>query len=413
MTPAYRIRHAAALFDAILAHPLPADRQMDLYFRAHPKLGMRDRGQIADDVYTMLRRRRYLAWLCGDENADASQLAAACLIAFGHIAPEQIAADASAIARRMRKFDGAKVPIGVALDLPDPLCDRFIAQWGEAEARALASALNVPAPLDLRVNTLRCDREQAATRLAQEGFAFQPTPYSPWGLRRDDRAPIFRSAAFSEGGVEVQDEGSQLIALLVEPRRREMVTDFCAGGGGKTLALGAMMANTGSLYAFDTSAARLKRLTQRVKRAGLDTVRVATIAHESDDRVNRLAGKMDRVLVDAPCTGVGTLRRNPDIKWRPLDVSRYAEQQSRILAGAARLVKPGGRLVYATCSMLNEENDGVVTAFLAAHEDFRIAPVNGILERRGVALRMDDDFLRLLPHRHGTDGFFAAALTRD
>lgn len=411
MTPAHRIRHAAALFSAILDHAVPADRQMDLYFRAHPKLGMRDRGLIADDVYTMLRRRRYLAWLCGDENADASQLAAACLIAFGHIAPELIASDA--MARRVRKFDPAKVPIGVALDLPDTLRDRFIAQWGESAARALASALNAPAPLDLRVNTLRCDREQAAARLAQEGFAFQPTPHSPVGLRRGERAPIFRTAAFSEGWVEVQDEGSQLIALLVEPRRREMVTDFCAGGGGKTLALGAMMANTGSLYAFDTSAARLKRLTQRVKRAGLDTVRVATIAHENDDRVKRLAGKMDRVLVDAPCTGTGTLRRNPDIKWRPLDVPRYAEQQSRILTGAAWLVKPGGRLVYATCSLLNEENDGVVTAFLAAHPEFRMVPVNEILERRGVALRMDDNFLRLFSHRHGTDGFFAAVLTRD
>lgn len=412
MTPEHRIRHAAALFDAILSHAVPADRQMDLYFRAHSKLGMRDRGLIADDVYTMLRRRRYLAWLCGDENADASQLAAACLIAFGHIAPERVAGDASAIAGRVRKFDPAKVPIGVALDLPDSLCERFVAQWGEAEARALANALNAPAPLDLRVNTLRCEREQATARLTQEGFAFQPTPYSPVGLRRAERAPIFRTGAFSEGWVEVQDEGSQFIALLVEPRRREMVTDFCAGGGGKTLALGAMMANSGSLYAFDTSGARLKRLTQRVRRAGLDTVRVATIAHEHDDRVKRLAGKMDRVLVDAPCTGTGTLRRNPDIKWRPLDVPRYAEQQLRILTGAARLVKPGGRIVYATCSLLNEENDGVVTTFLAAHEEFRVVPVNKILERRGIALRMEDDFLRLFPHRHGTDGFFAAALER-
>jgi 16S rRNA (cytosine967-C5)-methyltransferase len=302
--------------------------------------------------------------------------------------------------------------MGVALDLPDALCDRFIAQWGEPETRALAAALNSPAPLDLRVNTLRCDREQAAARLAQEGFAFQPTPYSPIGLRRGDRAPVFRTTAFSEGWVEVQDEGSQLIALLVEPKRREMVTDFCAGGGGKTLALGAAMANTGSLYAFDTSAARLKRLSQRIKRAGLDTVRVATIAHENDDRVQRLAGKMDRVLVDAPCTGTGTLRRNPDIKWRPIDLAPLVAEQQRILTAAATLLKPGGRLVYATCSLLREENDGVTDAFLSAHPQFRAVPVAEILARRHIPLAMSDAALRLSPLAHGTDGFYALVMER-
>lgn len=409
-----RIGHAASLYAAILSDPMPADRKMDTWFRARPELGMRDRGQIADDVYAMLRARRSLSWLCGADDADAGNVAAARLIVTGidPAAMERAGFHAEAIAKRWRAYDPATLPTAVAFDMPDALQERFDSQWGPEQAQQLARALNLPATVDLRVNLIKCQRAQAAERLEAEGFPVTLTPFSPVGLRRHERASLFRTATFGDGWIEVQDEGSQLVALLVEPRRREMVADFCAGGGGKTLALGAMMANSGSLYAFDTSAARLQRLATRVKRAGLDNVRVATLAHENDDRVNRLAGKMDRVLVDAPCSGTGTLRRNPDIKWRPLDVARFVDVQTRILAAAARLVKPGGRLVYATCSLLNEENDGVVGAFLAEHTEFRPLSAQAILDRRGVDLKLDDDYLRLLPHRHGTDGFFAAVLAR-
>lgn len=414
MNIANRIGYAASLYEAILSDPLPADRKMDTWFRARPKLGMRDRGQIADDVYAMLRTRRSLSWLCGADDAIPEEIAAARLIVTGidPDAMERAGVAARTIARRWQAYGSATIPAAVKLDMPDFLLERFESQWGTDQARQLALALNQPATLDLRVNLIKCQRAQAAARLEAEGFPTSLTPHSPQGLRCIGRAPIFRTEAFRDGWIEVQDEGSQLIALLIEPKRREMVADFCAGGGGKTLALGALMGNSGSLYAFDTSAARLRRLATRIKRAGLDNVRVASIAHENDDRAARLTGKMDRVLVDAPCSGTGTLRRNPDIKWRALEIARFVDVQTRILTAAARLVKPGGRLVYATCSLLNEENDGVIAAFLAGHESFRVVPVNEILERRGIALRMEDDFLRLYPHRHETDGFFAAVMER-
>jgi len=215
-----------------------------------------------------------------------------------------------------------------------------------------------------------------------------------------------------DGLIEVQDEGSQLLSLLLEPRRNEMVADFCAGAGGKTLHLGALMANSGSLYAFDVAPRRLDRLKPRCRRAGLHNVRTIAIQHERDSRIQRLTGKFDRVLVDAPCSGTGTLRRSPDIKWRSIDLDRLASAQASILEAASRLLKPGGRLVYATCSLLREENEDIVAAFLSAHADFTVQPVNELLARRQIPLIMDGDWLRLLPHRHQTDGFFAAVLTR-
>jgi 16S rRNA (cytosine967-C5)-methyltransferase len=223
---------------------------------------------------------------------------------------------------------------------------------------------------------------------------------------------------------------------MLEPRRQEMVVDFCAGAGGKTLHIGALMANTGTVYAFDVLAKRLEKLKPRLRRAGLNNVRMVTISHERDARVQRLKGKIDRVLVDAPCSGTGTLRRNPDIKWRDIPIlpgaeldarsapaggapgmarinlAELADSQLRILSAAAELLKPGGRLVYATCSLLKEENEDIVEKFLAARPEFHMLPVNEILERRHIPLSMTGDALRLLPHTHQTDGFYAVALER-
>jgi 16S rRNA (cytosine967-C5)-methyltransferase len=213
----------------------------------------------------------------------------------------------------------------------------------------------------------------------------------------------------------VQDEGSQLLSLLVDAKRGEMVVDFCAGAGGKTLALGAAMRSTGRLYAFDTSAHRLEALKPRLARSKLSNVHPAAIAHERDERIKRLSGKIDRVLVDAPCSGLGTLRRNPDLKWRqsPQAVVELVQKQTAILASAARLVKSGGRLVYATCSVLPEENEQIAAAFSAAHPGFKPVPVASLLEELKVAnaaqlCTSDGLYLRLWPHRHGTDGFFAS-----
>jgi 16S rRNA (cytosine967-C5)-methyltransferase len=303
-------------------------------------------------------------------------------------------------------------------NLPEWVDDALGQSMPPAEIDDLAASLLVPAALDLRVNTLRGSREQAQAALASEGVLAQPTPWSPWGLRVQGKPAVNRMAVFLDGRVEVQDEGSQLLVLLTGASRGQMVVDFCAGAGGKTLALGAMMRNTGRLYAFDTSAHRLAEFQPRLARSGLSNVHPAAIAHERDDRVRRLAGKIDCVLVDAPCTGLGTLRRNPDLKWRqtPVAVSELVPRQTAILASAARLLRPGGRLVYATCSLLRAENEEVVAAFEAAHgrdfEPLSAATLLGQARIDGAAGLDTDGHLRLWPHRHGTDGFFAAAWAR-
>jgi 16S rRNA (cytosine967-C5)-methyltransferase len=257
---------------------------------------------------------------------------------------------------------------------------------------------------------------QAAFKL--EGVEAEPTPYSPWGLRIQGKPALHKLDVFLRGDVEVQDEGSQLLALMTDAKRGEMVVDFCAGAGGKTLALGASMRNTGRLYAFDTSGHRLAALKPRLARSGLSNVYPAQIAHERDERIKRLAGKIDRVLVDAPCSGLGTLRRNPDMKWRqsPESVAELQVKQAAILAGASRLLKPGGRLVYATCSLLAEENEDIARAFTeATAQTMTPLPAQQVLERahvEGADSLVLGDFLRLWPHRHGTDGFFAAVWER-
>jgi len=255
----------------------------------------------------------------------------------------------------------------------------------------------------------KLSREDALARL---GLEAAPTPYSPAGIRLKGKPPVNRHALFLDGSVEVQDEGSQLLAYLLAPRRGEMVADFCAGAGGKTLALGALMRSTGRLYAFDISPKRLAGLKPRLARSGLSNVHPQRIEGVNDARVKRLAGKIDRVLVDAPCSGLGTLRRNPDMKWRQTseDVAELVQKQKSILAAAARLVKPGGRLVYATCSILEEENRGIVEDFLRSAE-FTLRPAGEVLEKSGIRLQTKD-YLELWPHLHGTDGFFAAVLER-
>jgi 16S rRNA (cytosine967-C5)-methyltransferase len=249
--------------------------------------------------------------------------------------------------------------------------------------------------------------------LATAPIACEPTPYAPLGIRIRKKPALQNLPLFKDGAIEVQDEGSQLLANIVGARRGEMVADFCAGAGGKTLALGAAMRNTGRLYAFDVSEKRLSKLKPRLARSGLSNVHPVVIAHENDAKVKRLAAKLDRVLVDAPCSGLGTLRRNPDMKWRqtPEALSELNAKQTAILASAARLVKPGGRLVYATCSLLDEENEAIVAQFLATHEDFVLVPMKSVLSEQKIALEMQD-YLKLSPHLHQTDGFFAAVLER-
>ncbi len=405
---------SAELLARILAEAGAADAIMDRFFRAHPALGARARGAIAETAYGCLRRYRLLAQIAA--NDDPRAVIAAYLARAGYssraLATLALPHDDALIRRARAPL--SSWPPAVAASLPDWLYDRLSARLAPAELAALVAALGEPAPLDVRVNTLKIDREGLRAALAADGHTLTATPWSPVGLRRSLRAPLFRTAAFQAGHFEVQDEGSQLIAPLLEPGRRDTVVDYCAGAGGKTLHLGALMRNHGSLYACDTSLKRLTRLRERVRRAGLDNVRIQALTGD-DGSLARLANKVDRVLVDAPCSGSGTLRRSPDITWRLSEprVADLARQALAILTQAARLVRPGGRLGYATCSLLAGENEDVVQAFLAGDPRFTVRPVAPILERLQIRLPPGEgEALRLWPHIHATDGFFAQVLER-
>jgi 16S rRNA (cytosine967-C5)-methyltransferase len=394
----------------------PADSVLHDFFRARRGLGARDRAFVADTVYGVLRRKRTVE--CLVPAAEPRRMMLAYLARFAGVSVRELSISLNEDERswlaqaKARALDD--LPLAVRAEMPDWIVERLRRDRSEADLLALSRGLNEPAPLDLRVNTVRSDREAARQGLADSGIAAAPTRYSPVGLRIDDRPPVNRHSLFLAGAIEVQDEGSQLLGLLVAPRRSDLVVDFCAGAGGKSLMLGALMRSQGRIYAFDVSAARLARLGPRLKRSGLSNLHPVPIRDENDTKIKRLTGKIDRVLVDAPCSGLGTLRRNPDLKWRqsPQSVEELKVKQAAILRSAARLVKPGGRLVYATCSLLAEENEDIVAAFLGAHTEFRQLNCAQLLRDAGVALDTGL-FLRLFPHLHGTDGFFAAALERE
>lgn len=417
--PAWLIDATAGAAAAVLALSRPADRVLSAFFREHRALGQHDRGFVAETVYAILRRKRLLEHMI--EAPDARRFVLGALVLLRGVSIRELDRSLRSEERewlsRLKRVDRSDLPLGVRCDFPDWAIERLWPRFGEVGVLALCEALNRPAPLDLRANLLKVDRDDLIAALAKTGVEAEPTPYAPSGIRLAGKPALARHPLFLEGAFEVQDEGSQLLGYLVGPRRREMVVDFCAGAGGKSLALGALMRSTGRVYAIDVSDRRLAELKPRLARSGLSNIHPQRIENERDPRVKRLAGKIDRVLVDAPCSGLGTVRRNPDLKWRqtPADVVRMAREQSSILASAAYLPKPGGRLVYATCSLLPEENEDVVRAFLDAHPAFRLLDAGEVLHDARIELPNATDgerFLRLLPHVHGTDGFFAAVMER-
>ena len=422
MHPGALLDLTTSLVQSVLRLDQPADRVVSSFFQQHRQLGQRERHTLAETAYTVLRRRLLLQHLA---QSGAGPLPRRLAILAWQGSIDFLQGGLSEPERHwsaaMRQQNLSALPDKLRFNLPDWISEPLKARLGDEDFRALAESMDHQAPLDLRVNALTARRDEVRHTLAEAGIASEPTVYSPWGLRVEGKPALTRLDAFNQGHMEVQDEGSQLLALITGASRGEMVVDFCAGAGGKTLALGAMMRNTGRLYAFDTSDHRLAALKPRLARSGLSNVHPAKLAHERDERVKRLQGKIDRVLVDAPCSGLGTLRRNPDLKWRqtPEIVQSLTQQQAAILASAARLVRPGGRLVYATCSLLADENERVAEAFTAEHLSgtlaFRPEPVLSILQAAKVERAeelVDGDFLRLWPHRHRTDGFFAAAWTR-
>lgn len=410
------LTHTEQVLREIMSFAAPADGVLSRYFRENRKIGSRERGAIAEAVYAVLRHRLFFTNYA--ESGSGPMMRRLALLGLAESAGVKAITGLSDVEQewlaRMEKIDRTQLGARVRADMPEWIYDRLTAQYGEDEVLLLAEALNVPAPLDLRVNALKAKQDEVRAELAKAPVVAEPTPYAPLGLRVEKKAALQNIPLFKEGAIEVQDEGSQILAQIVGAKRGEMVADFCAGAGGKTLALGAAMRNTGRLYAFDVSDKRLAKMKPRLSRSGLSNVHPVHIAHERDARIKRLAGKVDRVLVDSPCSGLGTLRRNPDIKWRqtPEGLAELTEKQAAILASAARLVKPGGRLVYATCSLLEEENEKIVQDFLAKTPDFTLRPMKDVLAEQKIDLEMDD-FLKLLPHKHQTDGFFAAVLEKN
>jgi 16S rRNA (cytosine967-C5)-methyltransferase len=409
------IGHTEEVLREVLRFTGPADNTLSRYFREHTRLGGRERGVIAEAVYGLLRNK--LVYTSFAESGSGASMRRLTLLgladAVGVDALGGLSEDETQWLTRVMQIDRQMLPADLRANLPAWLYTRLVELYGEEETQQLTQTLNTPAPLDLRVNSIKANREQVIAELSAAPIVAEPTPYAPLALRILKKPALQNLPVFKTGAVEVQDEGSQVLAQLVGARRGEMVVDFCAGAGGKTLALGAIMRNTGRLYAFDIADKRLAKLKPRLARSGLSNVHPVLIAHENDAKIKRLAGKIDRVLVDAPCSGLGTLRRNPDVKWRikPESITELNVKQLSILNGAARLVKPGGRLVYATCSILDEENEGIVTQFLAANDAFTLVPMKEVLEEQRIPLEMDT-YLKMLPHRHQTDGFFAAVLER-
>jgi 16S rRNA (cytosine967-C5)-methyltransferase len=421
--------HPKALLDACselvrltLKFDHPADAVVSRFFRDNRSLGPRERATLAETVYTVLRKKLLFDHMAPSGSGPKERR----LAILGFHGPRDFLKSALTDQEKnwldqCDSIDPNDLMERHRHNLPEWLVQPLKAQVGTG-FMALAESLSQPAPLDLRVNALNDKRADVRKELQLAGVKSSLTPYSPWGLRLEEKPALTKMDAFVRGAIEVQDEGSQLLALILDARRGEMVVDFCAGAGGKTLAIGASMRSTGRLYAFDTSAHRLDALKPRLARSKLSNVHPAAIAHERDDRVKRLAGKIDRVLVDAPCSGLGTLRRNPDLKWRQnqQSVDEMAVKQAAILQSAARLVKPGGRLVYATCSLLTQENEEIAHAFSAANSEFSPLPAVELLSNLKIEPAAalcsggegGGDYLRLWPHLHATDGFFAAAWTR-
>jgi 16S rRNA (cytosine967-C5)-methyltransferase len=469
MTPSARLQAVLELLTQIDATPRPADALVSAYFRARRYIGSKDRAYVSTTLYDVLRHRARLGWWLGKigtaiqsplplgrglgrgpdtENAvqkpppnlpsrgeeqfdprliliaylvlveSKSADAAAGLFGGGKFAPPVLTDAERATLRKLatHTLDHPEMPDEVKGECPDWAAASLKKRFGKNLLTELQAMLR-PAPLDLRVNPLKAERDAMLAEIKKKiGLKAEACRMSPYGIRVEERPSLNTLPMLKNGQIEIQDEGSQMVALLVDARPGERVVDFCAGAGGKTLAIAAMMKNKGRIIACDVLEGRLKRSTERFRRAGLHNIEVKPLSSESDPWVKRHKGGFDRVLVDAPCSGTGTWRRNPDSRWKHLgpDLSELLTLQGKILASAARLVKPGGRLVYATCSLLAEENDQQIDAFLAAHPEYKRMPASEVLKHTAPHLKFPcpDPYLALTPAQHDTDGFFAAVMER-
>jgi 16S rRNA (cytosine967-C5)-methyltransferase len=397
------------LVKELLRFNQPTDKLLSNFFREHKKLSTLERYLIAETVYSLLRNYYKITSLI--DKQDILNLLATVwvkILKLDHALVKQVSGlDFTRLEQLEFKDD-----ILSKTELPQWITDRLFKQYSMASGIELALAMQHQAPLDLRVNLIKTDVKSVFKILDEEGLEPKITPWSPFGIRLSNKISLSKHKLFTTGLIEVQDESSQIAGLLLAPRRGEMVVDFCAGSGGKTLLFGMLMRNSGRIYAFDIHERRLNNLAPRLAKSGLSNVHTQLIAHENDSKIKRLHGKIDRVFVDAPCTGLGTLRRNPELKLWQTETGLYEVnlKQLSILSSASKLVKPGGHLVYATCSILASENQGIITQFLTEHPNFKVVPVTQVLNRP--ELESPDGYLALLPHLHNTDGFFAALFQR-
>lgn len=405
---------ATTAIRSVLKMEYPADAVLRRFFRENPLLGANDRAFIAETVFGVLRHKYYLE--CLMDWVTPRALLFAYLAKFQGMNLRELTPHVSESEVKwlttIKSIAVDKQSLAVQAEFPIWLVEKLQVFMPDADILGLGRSLQQPASLDLRVNTIHAKRDNVLETLKQDGYEAEATPYSPVGIRIVGKPAINRHSLFLSGHIEVQDEGSQILGYLLAPKRGDMVVDFCAGAGGKTLLLGALMNSKGRLYALDTSEKRLNNLKPRLKRSGLSNLHAQRISNENDLKVKRLAGKIDRVLVDVPCSGLGTLRRNPDLKWRQSSesVQELKQKQAAILAASANLLKSGGRLVYATCSFLPEENQDIIEHFLATNPKFSLLNCTELLAQQKIPLETGE-FLQLSPKLHGTDGFFAAALT--
>lgn len=412
---------------------VPADAALSDYYRKRRYMGSKDRAFVSQLVYLCLRQGGALQYWA--ERSELRQVQPRHIVLLGLVLGMEFPAEkvidwcdgrGYAVKPLLKEekdllthYDGKSIehpsmPEWARFNMQDWLIPMLHSEFRDNFILEI-NALNEEAPVDLRVNTLQCgDRGDLMLELDRSGFYGIPTPHSPLGIRLKKRLPIFTVEAFKKGWFEMQDEGSQIVAALCNAKPSEKVIDFCAGAGGKTLALAAQMQNKGRLLAWDVSETRLSQIKKRLIRAGVDNVLLHVLKSESDPLLKRHIGTADCVLVDAPCSGSGTWRRNPDLKWRftQSELEQITTLQASILHNASRLVAPGGRLVYATCSLFSQENQDQIKAFLVEHPDFEVEPPAELWNNVSSSQEDLGSYVRLTPHSHGTDGFFAAILKR-
>ena len=416
----FTINSCAEVLEESFYNNFSADSQLSLFFKKNKNIGKSERTLIADTYYNVIRNKRYLEVLGSTSNPF--KLILIYLIKLqGRSIRDLIPLISEENGLWLSKIKANKltnIDLSVKLSLPDWFWQKLSTQYNKKIALQIANSLLLPAQLCIRVNTLKGKTRQVIITELKESFPdikdqISETIISPIGVILPRGSFIKKHPLFLEGNIEVQDEGSQLLSFLSNAKRGQMVADFCAGAGGKTLAMASMMKNTGRIYSFDISDKRLSNLKIRLKRSGASNISIQRISSENDNKIKRLKDKFERVLVDAPCTGFGTLRRNPDLKWRHSENSlmELIDKQKKILQSAARLCKKKGLLIYATCSLLEEENEKQVENFLSANSDFKLLSKSAILEKYDISID-DKSYLKLNPFENDTDGFFGAVMER-